>query len=113
GLTPPHPARVTAYTAPTAHPAATAAAAPAAPARPNGVEQLSVTVRGPANAKDPMCAGAPPPITPTAGDWASTGVDDPSTRFQRKPGLSLADIPKLKGKWAYATPGGGPPTGVA
>jgi polyvinyl alcohol dehydrogenase (cytochrome) len=84
----------------------------AAPGRPTGAEMPPVAVRGPPNAKDPMCAGAPPPIAPAAGDWASTGIDDASTRFQRKPGLTVSDIPKLKVKWAYAMPGGGQTTVV-
>lgn len=84
----------------------------AAPQRPTGVEMPQVAVRGPSNAVDPMCGGSAPPITQTPGDWASTGIDDASTRFQRKPGLSVADIPRLKVKWAYSMPGGGQATVV-
>jgi polyvinyl alcohol dehydrogenase (cytochrome) len=59
---------------------------------------------------DPMCEGAPPPIHPTGSDWTSVGVDQGSRRFQTNPGLTAADVPKLKVKWAFAMPGGGMPT---
>lgn len=50
-----------------------------------------------------------PPIAPREGDWSSVAVSLNSDRFQRQPGLSVADIPKLKLKWAYTMPGGGQP----
>jgi polyvinyl alcohol dehydrogenase (cytochrome) len=59
-----------------------------------------------------MCQGAAPPLRDTAADWSSVGVDERSTRFQRSPGLSKADVPKLKVKWAFAMTGGGMPTVV-
>jgi polyvinyl alcohol dehydrogenase (cytochrome) len=75
-----------------------------------GQEMPQVAVKG-QTSPDPMCA-ANPPIGATPGDWASMGVDDRSSRFQRKPGLTAADLPKLKVKWAFAMPGGGQPTVV-
>lgn len=51
-----------------------------------------------------------PPIRESGSDWTSVGVDDSSTRFQRKPGLTTADVPRLKLKWAYSMSGGGMPT---
>jgi polyvinyl alcohol dehydrogenase (cytochrome) len=50
-----------------------------------------------------------PPIAASTGDWATAAVSAASDRFQRNPGLSAADIPKLKLKWAYTMPGGGQP----
>nr|MEA2798695.1 hypothetical protein [Phenylobacterium sp.] len=90
----------------------TSAASPVAQAssRPTGAEMPQVAVKGP-SAPDPKCA-ANPPIQAAAGDWASTGIDDRSSRFQRKPGLTAADLPRLKVKWSFAMTGGGQPTVV-
>ncbi|HYM34736.1 MAG TPA: cytochrome c, partial [Steroidobacteraceae bacterium] len=44
---------------------------------------------------DRMCESHPP-IQVSDGDWASMGISASASRFQRKPGLSAADIPKLK-----------------
>jgi polyvinyl alcohol dehydrogenase (cytochrome) len=57
---------------------------------------------------DQMCA-TNPPIRETGQDWTSVGVEPASRRFQRNPGLSTADVGKLKVKWAFALPGGGMP----
>jgi polyvinyl alcohol dehydrogenase (cytochrome) len=50
-----------------------------------------------------------PPIRAGASDWTSVGLDR-SHRFQANPGLSRADVPKLKVKWAFAMSGGSMPT---
>ncbi len=86
------------------------------PARPtggraNGTEMPQVAVQGP-NAPDPMCAGAPPPIKPGPTDWSNMGVNPNNDRFQRHPGLTAADVPKLKVKWAFSMTGGGQPAVV-
>ncbi|HYM34869.1 MAG TPA: PQQ-binding-like beta-propeller repeat protein, partial [Steroidobacteraceae bacterium] len=60
---------------------------------------------------DPICSSHPP-IQASEGDWASVGVSSNSDRFQRKPGLTAADVPKLKLKWAYTMPGGSQATVV-
>jgi polyvinyl alcohol dehydrogenase (cytochrome) len=39
------------------------------------------------------------------GDWNGWGVDPDNSRYQAKPGLSAADIPRLKVKWAFGFPG--------
>jgi polyvinyl alcohol dehydrogenase (cytochrome) len=90
----------------------TSAEAPAAQAssRATGAEMPQVAVKGP-TAPDPICA-ANPPIKATPGDWTSMGVDDRSSRFQRKPGLTAADLPRLKVKWSFAMTGGGQPAVV-
>jgi polyvinyl alcohol dehydrogenase (cytochrome) len=92
----------------------TAQAAP--PARPtggraNGTEMPQVAVQGP-SAPDPMCAGAAPAIKPGPNDWTNMGVNANNDRFQRHPGLSAADVPKLKVKWAFSMTGGGQPAVV-
>ena len=86
------------------------AAAPA-PARANGQEMPQVAVKGGVVGTDPKC-GASHPIQAGPSDWASMGVDDASTRFQRHPGLTAADVPKLKVKWAFSMTGGGQPAVV-
>ena len=90
----------------------TAAPSPAAQAsgRSNGTEMPQIAVKGP-SAPDPKCASNPP-IQAGPGDWASMGVDEASTRFQRHPGLNPADVPKLKVKWSFAMTGGGQPAVV-
>ncbi|WP_293905174.1 PQQ-binding-like beta-propeller repeat protein [Phenylobacterium sp.] len=104
GLSPADLDAVTAYIASTGKPAAVAN-------RPTGQEMPQVAIRGGVVGTDPMCA-ANPPIEAAAGDWASMGVDDASTRFQRRPGLAAADIPRLKVSWAFSMTGGGQPTVV-
>jgi len=77
----------------------------------NGTEMPQVQVAGP-NAPDPMCAGAAPPIKPGPADWTNMGVNANNDRFQRHPGLSAADVPKLKVKWSFSMTGGGQPAVV-
>ena len=89
---------------------ADASAAAARPARPTGAEMPQVAVQGP-SAPDPMCA-TNPPIVAGSSDWTKMGFDDASTRFQRHPGLTAADVPKLKVKWAFSMTGGGQPAVV-
>jgi polyvinyl alcohol dehydrogenase (cytochrome) len=38
------------------------------------------------------------------GDWNGWSVESDNARYQAKPGLSAADIPKLKLKWAFGFP---------
>jgi polyvinyl alcohol dehydrogenase (cytochrome) len=40
-----------------------------------------------------------------AGDWNGWGVEADNSRYQAKPGLSAADVPRLKVKWAFGFPG--------
>ncbi|MDP3768126.1 MAG: PQQ-binding-like beta-propeller repeat protein, partial [Dehalococcoidia bacterium] len=101
---------VTAYIAGSGRPAAPPAASTTA-SRPTGPEMPQIAIRGGAVGTDPMCVSNPP-IQPTPGDWSSMGVDDASTRFQRRPGLTAADIPRLKVKWAFSMTGGGQPSVV-
>ena len=89
----------------------TATASPPSRAEATGEEMPQIAVKTGPIGHDPKCAVVPP-IRPTAGDWASMGVDDRSSRFQRRPGLTAADIPRLKVKWAFSMTGGGQPTVV-
>jgi polyvinyl alcohol dehydrogenase (cytochrome) len=58
---------------------------------------------------DPMCT-TNTPFRPGPSDWTSAGFDDAGRRFQPHPGLTAADLPKLKLKWAFSMTGGGQPT---
>ena len=39
------------------------------------------------------------------GDWNGWSVEPDNSRYQAKPGLAVADIPRLKLKWAFGFPG--------
>lgn len=49
-----------------------------------------------------MCTGE---IFTTGTVWTGWGGNDSNTRFQSSPGISAADVPRLKVKWAFAFPG--------
>lgn len=55
---------------------------------------------------DDMCKTTPP-IMAAAGDWPMAGHDISNSRYQPEPGISAADVPKLKVKWAFSIPGNG------
>ena len=51
------------------------------------------------------CAGPLGKFAPDAkADWNGWGVDPTNSRFQPNPGLSAADVPRLKLKWAFGFP---------
>jgi len=103
GLSPDDKRAIAAYlTTPAAGPDAHAAPGPA-----RGMAQAPANV-----GVDVKCTNTSPPIRETAADWPSVGVDDGSRRFQRNPGLSKAEVPKLKVRWAFSMTGGGMPTVV-
>jgi len=54
---------------------------------------------------DPNLCRKADPIQLSADSWNGWGVDDANSRYQSKPGLKTADIPKLKVKWTFAYPG--------
>jgi polyvinyl alcohol dehydrogenase (cytochrome) len=62
---------------------------------------------GPAGT-DKMCEsnGA---IQASKSDWPTLGLDENSSRFQPNPGISAAEVPRLKLKWAFSMAGGGQP----
>src|SRR5262245_17000186 len=53
-----------------------------------------------------MCTPANAPFTAGNGPaWSAWGGNTSNTRYQNTAGLSAADVPKLKLKWAFAFPG--------
>jgi len=58
----------------------------------------------PARANIGLCADPNAPFSPTTTGWNGWGSDVANTRYQPKPGLTAADLPKLKLKWAFAFP---------
>ena len=59
------------------------------------------------------CRRAPPPLTLDGSSWNGWGGRGTTNmRYQPDPGMTAADVPKLKLKWAFAYPGGTstPPT---
>ena len=83
----------------------TAQVGPEAHPAPGAARPVAAAARG----VDVMCA-ANQPIQETAHDWRSVGMDVNSRRYQPNPGLTAADIPRLKVKWAFAMTGGSMPT---
>jgi polyvinyl alcohol dehydrogenase (cytochrome) len=57
--------------------------------------------------KQAMCADAPRDLKEPAAVWNGWGVTTSNTRFQESgmAGLTAADVPRLKLKWAFAFPG--------
>ena len=51
------------------------------------------------------CAAAPGPLRMSDADWNGWGNDPGNTRYQPKSGLTAADVPNLKLKWAFAFEG--------
>ena len=60
---------------------------------------------------DPKCA-TNDPIKAGPTDWSNMGLNPNNDRFQRHPGLTAADVPKLKVKWSFSMTGGGQPAVV-
>ena len=56
-------------------------------------------------AAEGLCTAPAPAFSIKSGDWDGWGVDNDNSRYQPKPGLSAADVPKLKLKWAFGFPG--------
>lgn len=53
----------------------------------------------------PACTDRPGPLQPRDGDWNGWGRDVANSRFQPRPGLTAADVPRLKLKWAIGMAG--------
>jgi polyvinyl alcohol dehydrogenase (cytochrome) len=55
-----------------------------------------------------LCATKPAAMANLASQpqWNGFGVDSSNSRYQPKPGMTAADVPNLKLKWAFAFPGG-------
>jgi len=69
----------------------------------------------PAGPEANPCARLPPPLRPTNGDWNGWSPGAGNARYQSTPGISLAQVPRLRLLWAYGYRGSyayGPPTVV-
>jgi polyvinyl alcohol dehydrogenase (cytochrome) len=68
-----------------------------------------LTGRAPgADNRDPnanRCRDRPPPLEIRATDWNGWGLDLANTRFQPRPGITAAELPRLKLRWVFAFPG--------
>ena len=53
----------------------------------------------------PACADKPVPMTLTGAGWNGWGNGETQARFQARPGIATADVPRLKLKWAFAYAG--------
>jgi polyvinyl alcohol dehydrogenase (cytochrome) len=53
----------------------------------------------------PACTGTSAPVSLAGPQWNGWGAGDAQSRFQPNPGLSAADVPRLKLKWAFAYAG--------
>jgi polyvinyl alcohol dehydrogenase (cytochrome) len=51
------------------------------------------------------CKGPAKKLSFAPGDWNGWSVESDNSRYQAKPGLSVADVPRLKVKWAFGFPG--------
>ncbi|MCU1382712.1 MAG: cytochrome Cbb3 [Acidobacteria bacterium] len=62
----------------------------------------------PSAANAGLCTAKPAAIANIASQpqWNGFGVDSSNSRYQPKPGMTAADVPNLKLKWAFAFPGG-------
>jgi len=54
---------------------------------------------------DNLCKEPAPPLTLNELQWNGWGKDLDNSRYQPKPGISAADVPRLKVKWAWRHPG--------
>jgi polyvinyl alcohol dehydrogenase (cytochrome) len=52
-----------------------------------------------------MCEAPAKKLSFAPGDWNGWSVEPDNSRYQAKPGLSAADVPRLKVKWAFGFPG--------
>src|SRR5262245_53964558 len=71
-------------------------------------EHLSGKTLEAATSDGTMCTTKETRLTAFASkpQWNGFGVDTSNSRFQKNPGLTAADIPNLKLKWAFGFPGG-------
>lgn len=57
------------------------------------------------NLKVNLCTAKPGPINLKGAQWNGWGRDLDNSRYQPQPGITAADVPHLKVKWAFAHPG--------
>jgi polyvinyl alcohol dehydrogenase (cytochrome) len=58
-----------------------------------------------ASAEVPACSDAPGPLRSRDDDWNGWGRDVANSRFQPRPGMTVADVRRLKLKWAIGMAG--------
>lgn len=83
---------------------------PVAGGRGSAGDPDSNAIWGPSSAEMPLdapkCEGPTPPANLAAADkWAGWSPAADNARYQTRPGLAAADVPKLKVKWAFHYPG--------
>jgi polyvinyl alcohol dehydrogenase (cytochrome) len=70
-------------------------------------QPLGTTDSGSGKASRAVCGAAPDgPNMRLGRGWNGWGSDAANTRYQPDPGISVADVPQLKLKWAVGFPGG-------
>jgi polyvinyl alcohol dehydrogenase (cytochrome) len=57
------------------------------------------------SSETPACTDAPKPLTLSARGWNGWGRTVENTRYQPDPGITVAQVPRLKLKWAMAVSG--------
>lgn len=76
---------------------------------PAQIRAIAVYITGkepvPRAAPDANACRGPADPHPSPGDWRSWGYDLASSRFQRDPGFTAAEVPHLKLRWTFAYPG--------
>jgi polyvinyl alcohol dehydrogenase (cytochrome) len=77
------------------------------------IKQLAIHLahREPGSTRDPdpaanLCRQPAGPLAPGQSDWNGVDGDIANSRYQPRPGLAAAGVPRLKVKWAFAYPGG-------
>jgi polyvinyl alcohol dehydrogenase (cytochrome) len=71
-----------------------------------GGRPLGAAAAGDASQMRNRCDSRPPLDFERKSSWNGWGFDDDNSRFQSSPGLSAADVPKLRLKWAFGFPMG-------
>jgi polyvinyl alcohol dehydrogenase (cytochrome) len=71
-----------------------------------GGRPLGADAVGDINAMKNACPAKPLGGPEKAGEWNGWAPDPGNSRFQPNPGISAADVPRLKLKWAFGFPQG-------
>jgi polyvinyl alcohol dehydrogenase (cytochrome) len=71
-----------------------------------GGRPLGAATTGDIKAMKNVCPGKPLGDTDAGGGWNGWGPDQGNSRFQPNAGLSAAQVPELKLKWAFGFPNG-------
>ena len=71
-----------------------------------GGRPLGAAATGDASTMKGVCPGRSPFEPFQGSEWNGWGVDGGNSRFQNRPGLTAADVPRLTLKWAFGFPNG-------